>query len=138
MSAAQFRAGVDRLQVLVSDCQQPWERPVVEALNAFGAQTHRAASGPEAIALTEDRRIHVAVLDVNLPALDALQTVRIINQRRMPVRTILFSQQADRQLLEEALRLNVYSVCSEPTDLPVFFETFDRLVQRFYQEFLKR
>jgi DNA-binding NarL/FixJ family response regulator len=57
-----------------------------------------ASQGDEAIALVEDHRPDVALLDVRMPVLDGIQAARVIKARWPNVRVVLISLYDDYQV----------------------------------------
>ncbi|SRR5258706_234853 len=66
--------------------------PLAHGLQAAGFEVVSAASGPEALAVLDDPRIAVAVVDVKLPGrIDGLGVVREARRRNPGLKAILTS-----------------------------------------------
>jgi len=65
-----------RLTVLLADQSDGWAVTVRKLLEPQGVQTIEAHTGREALRLIEGGRIHVAVLDQQMPQLGGMQVAR--------------------------------------------------------------
>jgi len=76
-------------------------------LRLVGHDTRIARDGHEALAIAEDFRPDVAVLDIDMPGLDGYETARALRQRPWGRKLVLYAltgwgQQADRLRAREA------------------------------------
>jgi DNA-binding NarL/FixJ family response regulator len=65
----------------------------------------QAADGEEALRAIEQHRPDVVVLDVGMPRLGGLETLRLLRERYPGTRTLLISVRGDRSLVDSAIRL---------------------------------
>jgi two-component system OmpR family response regulator/two-component system response regulator QseB len=123
----------NRFTVLLADAQDPWHATVRQLLAPQGVRTVSVRSGREALSLIEQRQVHVAVLDVDMPGLGGLQVVRRLTQRDNAPPTILLAEQLSAQLLHEALGMKVFSVLGKPVDFNVLLDALARVMRRRYE-----
>jgi CheY-like chemotaxis protein len=123
----------NRFTVLLADAQDPWHATVRQLLAPPGVRTVSVRSGREALSLIEQRQVHVAVLDVDMPGLGGLQVVRRLTQRDNAPPTILLAEQLSAQLLHEALGMKVFSVLGKPVDFNVLLDALARVMRRRYE-----
>jgi DNA-binding NarL/FixJ family response regulator len=64
-----------------------------------------AADGEAALALIEEHRPSIAVLDINMPKIDGFGVAREIGKRRLPVNFIFLTLHPDEDLLRAAMDL---------------------------------
>ena len=64
------------IKVLVVDDNEDSADMLAEALAAMGFHTRRALSGPAALALAQDFRPAIALLDIGLPGMDGYELAR--------------------------------------------------------------
>ena len=100
-----------RLNVLLSDGDQPWAQQLPRLLEPMGVRSIRIAHADEALEVIRSEPIHAAVIDVGLPmgeslgphATGGLKLLRVI-QRLEPtppavvVRGRLFDKRLDNQI----------------------------------------
>jgi DNA-binding NarL/FixJ family response regulator len=65
----------------------------------------QAANGEEALRAIEEHRPDVVVLDVGMPRLGGLETLRLLRERYPGTRALLISVRGDRTLVDSAIRL---------------------------------
>ncbi len=126
-------AMLNRLTVLLPDQKQEWHRSVRELLEPQGVQTLLVRSGREALELIEANRVHLAVLDVQMPQLGGLQVVKLMREHHVAaIPSILLADQLTRHLLSEALGMQVFSVMSKPVDLNLLLDAMARVMRKHY------
>src|SRR5262245_11930146 len=130
----------NRFTVLLANEQEGWHQTVRQLLEPQGVSTVSARSGREALSLIENRPIHVAVLDAQMPQLGGLQVIKLMREMRVrhavshPVPpAILLANQLTTHLLHEALGMHVFSVLSKPVDFNVLLDTLARVLRRHYE-----
>ena len=126
-----------RFSVLLAQSQdattQAWQDTVRRLLEPHGVNTLAARSGREALDLMQNRQVHVAVLDQQMPQLGGLQVVRIMRDLPAAPPAILLAHHLTDHLLHEALGMRVFSVLSKPVDLNMLLDTLARVLKRHYQ-----
>lgn len=134
-----------------ADAAEAWHRTARGLLAAQGVTTLVPRTGREALGLIEDSalsrgpRIHVAVLDQNMPVMGGLQILRRLHRdlRETPRETsgaaaqvppaILLADSLASGTMHEALTVHVFSVLPRPVQLDLLLDTLARALRRFYQ-----
>jgi DNA-binding NarL/FixJ family response regulator len=90
--------------VLVVDDQVSYRRAAASmiVLVAGFALAGEAASGEEAIAFLEQRRVGLILMDVNMPGMGGVQTARVLRDRYPQVQVILLSTYVNEGLTAAA------------------------------------
>jgi CheY-like chemotaxis protein len=118
---------------------QAWYETLSHLLAPMGVRTFEATSGQQAVDLIEKHPIHLAVVDSRLPFISGINVLKLIaklreqGQRATLTVILIAPQQQDKQLLQEALSFNAFSVLSEPVDVNLMLETMARALKRFHQ-----
>ena len=133
MVQAQAQDRQDRLTVLLADEHEGWHDTVRRLLEPQGVRTVSARTGREALGLMESGKVHVAVLDQQMPQLGGLQIVKLMRDIRTAPPAILLANQLTTHLLHEALGMHVFSVLSKPVDLNVLLDALARVMRRHYE-----
>lgn len=123
----------NRFTVLLADEQEDWHRTVRELLEPQGVETVSARTGRQALDLIQRSRIHVAVLDQQMPQLGGLQVVKLMRQLENAPPAILLTAQFNAHLMHEALNMQVFSVLTKPVDLNLLLDTLARVLKRHYE-----
>ena len=79
----------------------------------------KCKDGAEALEFLERNSVDLIVLDVYMPHMDGLETLRTIRNRQIPVDAIMVTAANDRSSVEEALHLGIVDYLVKPF-------TFDR------------
>ena len=97
----------DRIRILIADDHPVVRKGLRMAVeeDAGLAIVAEAADGETALALIEELRPQVAVLDVDMPKLDGFGVAREIRARELPVELIFLTMHAQEDLLRAALDL---------------------------------
>ena len=126
-----------RFSVLLAQSQDAathaWQDTVRRLLEPHGVNTLAARSGREALDLIQNRQVHVAVLDQQMPQLGGLQVVKIMRDLPGAPPAILLAHHLTDHLLHEALGMRVFSVLSKPVDLNMLLDTLARVLRRHYR-----
>ena len=125
-----------RFTVLLANEAEGWHQTVRSLLEPQGVATVTARSGREALDLVTQRRIHVVVLDQQMPQLGGLQVIKLMREMKpgaLPPPTILLANQLTTHLLHEALGMHVFSVLSKPVDFNLLLDTLARVMRRHYE-----
>jgi DNA-binding NarL/FixJ family response regulator len=88
----------------------------------------QVAEGAAALRMIEAQKPDIAVLDLNLPDLFALEIVRRVKEARLPTRMVVLSTRKDRKTVVEALRagVNAFLLKSGPSNQ--LLEAFDQIL----------
>lgn len=73
-----------------------------------------AYNGKEALVLLEREKPDIMLLDVKMPVMDGLETLRQINAAGIQVRTIILSAYNEFEYARKALLFHVRIICSSP------------------------
>ena len=71
-------------------------------------------SGEEALSFLEKNKVDLLVLDVFMPKMNGLETLRVIRNRQFETDAIMVTAANDRESLEEALHLGVVDYLIKP------------------------
>lgn len=127
------KAFTERPKILVIDDDQRWRETVRELLEPRGYETLEAASGEQAIEVTLDRQPHLLILDIHMPHLDGIETLRIIREEsRDEVPTIMVSSQVSDDVIAEALALHAFTVMSKMVNMHRLLRAVAQVLDRYY------
>lgn len=89
---------------------RPWAAEAVSSLSRLRVAVQCSRSGEEALSLATRGGLHVGVVDGDLPRDGGLEFVRRVRRIGLNLPCILVCDRLDPQLLQDALRLGVFSV----------------------------
>lgn len=127
----------NRLSVLLAHDSAGWQENVRRLLEPQGVETLAVRSGREALDLIQNRQIHVAVLDQQMPQLGGLQVIKLMREMhksgfRAPP-AILLANQLTNHLLHEALGMHVFTVLAKPVDFNLLLDALARVLRRYHE-----
>jgi CheY-like chemotaxis protein len=73
-----------------------------------------AGDGEEALQIVRDQEVHLLLLDMHMPRLSGLETIRRVKQFRSRLPCILLSAALDDLLIQQAQLAEAFSVLSKP------------------------
>lgn len=100
------------LLITDDDCQ--FRETVRGVLEPQGFRTLMAGDGEEALRIVRSQEVHLVLLDMHMPKLTGLETVRLVKEVKALLPCILLSANADAELVEQAYRAQVFSVLAKP------------------------
>jgi CheY-like chemotaxis protein len=103
--------------VLITDDDPAWREALEQA---FGPPQYRpllASDGCEALEIVRHERIDLLLLDMHMPGLNGLETIRRIREFSERIPCILISAALDDRIRRDALAVRAYSVLSKPVRL---------------------
>lgn len=114
-------------RILVVDDQEGIRRLLEETCTILGYEAETAASGKEALEKLEERSFALILIDMKMPGLNGLETLKKILALNNSVRTVLMTGYGESYLLEEALQLGVSDIIQKPFDLNEIKDLLERL-----------
>ena len=138
-SDARFRV------LLTEDRARPdehWTRQLPQLVRPLGVEASIAADAKQALEILESTAIHAAVIDLNTPAPNSetggglwlLQVVQRLPSKPpvVVVNSHSYSQKQSGRMLNQALDLGAFSVVNWPVQIDTLLSTFQRLIERAY------
>jgi DNA-binding response OmpR family regulator len=90
-----------------------------------------ATSGAECLKKLEDELVHVVILDVKMPGMDGVETLKHIKQRFPLVEIIMLTGHATAESAVEGLKLGATDYLTKPTSI-------DELIAKAEEAYNKR
>ena len=100
--------------ILITDDDRGFRETLQDVFELMGFRTLLAENGEEALEIVRAEPVHLMLLDMHMPKLTGLETIRIVFRSRMLLPCILMSAQLDDAIVAQARAMNVYSVLSKP------------------------
>ncbi|MBI5379090.1 MAG: response regulator [Nitrospirae bacterium] len=116
-----------RKRILVVDDEEDICRLLTESLRREGFQVAAARSGREALTLVEQEPPDLIILDLAMPEMDGIETLRRLRERGVTAKVLILTAYGTAQRAREAMALGVREFIGKPFDL-------DRLIRIVAQE----
>jgi len=123
---------VEAPSLLITDDDAEFRATLREVFQPRGFRTLLAGDGEEALKIVRSQPVHLLLLDVHMPKLGGLETLRAIRRFRAMLPCILMSARLDQMILEQARREHAFSVLAKPVTLEQLTSTVRRALRRTY------
>jgi CheY-like chemotaxis protein len=119
--------------ILITDDDNGCREALREIMEPQGYHTLVASSGEEAADIVQVSAVHLVLLDMHMPTLTGLETLRLLRQFNARLPAILITGDATESLLRQAVQAHVYTVIPKPINKNVVLYTVLRALSRFYE-----
>ena len=123
---------VDAPRILITDDDVQFRETLSSVLEPHGFRTFQAGDGEEALDFLRRQDVHLLLLDMHMPRLTGLETLRRVQQFRAGLPCILLSAEADEQLVSQALSAAAFAVLRKPVTRGHILDNVDRALRRVY------
>ncbi len=123
---------VETPSLLITDDDPGFRETLSVVFEPTGFRTLMASDGEEALKIVRSETVHVVLLDMHMPKLTGLETLRMLKEFRAMLPCILLSAQLDERTIEQALRAHAYSVLSKTVTVGQITNAVRQALQRTY------
>lgn len=109
-------------RVLLVDDEVSFLEALAERMRMRGLEVTCAKSGREALTAVEGATFDAVVLDLAMPGLDGLETLRRMRQMQPELQVMILSGRATVQTAVEATRLGATDIFEKPTEVDVLVQ----------------
>src|SRR5262245_37005367 len=124
---------LEPVSVLIADDDGTCRETLREIVEPQGYRTRLASSGEEALDIVREEPIHLALLDMHMPTLTGLETLRLVRQINAWLPCVLVTADASDALLRQAIQAHAFSVIHKPVSKSVVLYTVLRALARFHR-----
>ena len=103
--------------LLITDDDTAFRETLQGVFEPQGYRTILAGDGEEAIRIIRTQVVHLALLDMHMPRLTGLETLRMAKQFKAMLPCIILSADLDETIVEQARREHAFSVVRKPVTL---------------------
>jgi DNA-binding NtrC family response regulator len=111
-----------RDRVLLVDDEVEFVETLAERMRARGLEVATAGSGLEALERFTSQDFDAVVLDLAMPDLDGIETLKRLRARDPNIQIVLLSGQATIRLATEAMKQGAVDVLEKPADIDVLID----------------
>lgn len=109
-------------KILLVDDEEEFCDILSERLGNRGMKVNTANSGEDAVARVEDQNFDAIIVDLAMPGIDGLETLRQIKEKRPDLEIIMLTGHATVQNSIEAMKLGAEDLLEKPVDLDTLME----------------
>jgi len=127
----------EKIHVLLVDDEPDFVESMSLWLEAKGYSVSVAPNGKEAIQIVKERSPHIVFLDIKMPGMDGIETLRQIRQINQKLPVIMITAYADEEKLVKSQELNISGFFAKDGDVKVLQDTIE-LTLRTYKKIWKK
>ena len=105
---------IEAPSLLITDDDRAFRETLQGVFAPKGYRTLLAGDGEEAISIVRRERVHLLLVDMHMPKLTGLDTLRAVRRFNAILPCILLSANLDEPLIEQARLAQAFSVLSKP------------------------
>ncbi len=106
-----------KARVLLVDDEEDFLSTLAERLEARGLKVNAVTSGEEAVAKADEQSFDLIVLDLAMPGIDGLETLKRIKAKQPEAEIIILSGQGSIKTSIEAMKLGAEDFLQKPVNI---------------------
>jgi len=118
--------------LLITDDDPGYRETLRVVFEPRGFRTILAGDGEEALQIVHSQTVHLVLLDMHMPRLTGLETLRLLKEFRAMLPCILLSAQLDDLIIEQAHRAHADFVLAKTVTIGQITNTVRQSLQRTY------
>ena len=118
--------------LLITDDDPGYRETLRVVFELRGFRTILAGDGEEALRIVHGETLHLVLLDMHMPRLTGLETLRLLKEFRAMLPCILLSAQLDDLIIEQAQRAHADFVLAKTVTIGQITNTVRQSLQRTY------
>ena len=108
---------MNSFRALLVDDEEEFLRTVMKRLKKRNVNAIGAGNGDEALRQLAQHPVDVVVLDVKMPGMDGIQTLREIKERFPLVEVVMLTAHASMEVAIEGMELGAFDYLMKPVDI---------------------
>lgn len=118
--------------ILITDDDRDFRETLRGVFEPRGFRTLLAADGEEALHIIQNEPVHLMLLDMHMPRLTGLETIRRVKVLQTVLPCILLSARLDDILADQARAADAFSVLSKPVRFSDLTGMVSRAMRQIY------
>jgi DNA-binding NtrC family response regulator len=114
------------IRVLIVDDEDDFRETIVKRLNARKLVSEGAASGVKALEILKTKDFDVIVLDVKMPEMDGIETLRHIKKLKPEIEVIMLTGHASVEFGLKGMQLGAFDYIMKPAMLNELLDTISQ------------
>lgn len=98
------------------------------------AKIQMAENGFEALESVENFNPDIILMDINMPGMDGLETIRRMREKKVPAKFIIITSYNQFEYAQQAIRLGVEDFLIKPADIPTIRRTLEKVIEKIDTE----
>ena len=121
---------MDNFKILIVDDENDFRETIIKRLRARKVDIEGADSGPKALEMLDAQDFDVIVLDVKMPGMDGIETLREIKLKKPLVEVIMLTGHASVESGIQGMQLGAFDYVMKPVALDELLEKMRQAYER--------
>lgn len=121
---------MEKFRVLIIDDEVDFVETIVKRLRDRGLEAEGALSGPEGLQLLDDKEFDVIILDVKMPKMNGIETLREIKKKKPLVEVIMLTGHGSVESGIQGLQLGAFNYVMKPVPLNELLKQMTQAYER--------
>ena len=121
---------MEKFRVLVIDDEVDFVETIVKRLRDRGLEAEGALSGPEGLQLLDNKEFDVIILDVKMPKMNGIETLREIKKKSPLVEVIMLTGHGSVESGIQGLQLGAFNYVMKPVPLNELLKQMTQAYER--------
>jgi DNA-binding NtrC family response regulator len=113
---------MEKMKILLVDDEERFLQTTKKLLEKKGIDAMTATSGEAALDMLDTSIVHVVILDVKMPGMDGIETLRLIKSRHPLVEVIMLTGHATVESAVDGLKSGATDYVMKPCDINALME----------------
>ena len=123
---------IEAPSLLITDDDRAFRETLRGVFAPRGYRTLLAGDGEEALSIVRKEEVHLLLLDMHMPKLTGLETLRRVKRFKSILPCILMSAQLDDLVIEQARLAQAFSVLAKPVTMSQITLVVRQALERTY------
>ena len=123
---------IEAPSLLITDDDRAFRETLQGVFAPRGYRTLLAGDGEEALSIVRRQEVHLLLLDMHMPKLTGLETLRRIKRFKSILPCILLSAHLDDLVIEQARLAQAFSVLAKPVTMSQITRVVRQALERTY------
>ncbi len=120
---------------MLVDDEKEFLATMLKRLKKRNLDTFGATHGKEALKILEERPVDVVVLDVRMPGMDGIETLREIKKNHPLVEVVILTGHASMEVAVEGMEIGAFDYLMKPVDIDeLLYKLQDAYKKKVIQE----
>jgi DNA-binding NtrC family response regulator len=121
---------MENLRVLVVDDEADFLETIVMRLQRRKIDAHGVDGGKKALELVENERFDVVVLDVLMPGMDGIETLKLLKKKKPFIEVIILTGHGSVESGLQGMQFGAFDYIMKPADLDELLEKIQQAYER--------
>jgi len=121
---------MEKFKILVVDDEQDFLETIIKRLKTRGIDAAGVESGYKALEFLEGQDVDVMILDVKMPGMDGIETLREIKKKKPLVEVIMLTGHASVESGIQGMQLGAFDYVMKPVALDELLEKVRQAYER--------